>query len=40
MIEKTKEMHDYMFDRKIYGQIKGGAIGMDLTGVIADIYMC
>ena len=40
MIEKTMEMHDYKYDGKIYRQMKGGAIGMDLTGVIADIYMC
>ena len=37
MIEKTMELHDYKFDNKIYRQMKGGAIGMDLTGVIADI---
>ena len=37
MIEKTIELHDYKFDNKIYRQMKGGAIGMDLTGVIADI---
>ena len=40
MIKKTMEMHDYKFDSKVYRQLKGGAIGMDLTGVIADIYMC
>ena len=39
MIEKTMEMHDYEFDGKIYRQLKGGAIGMDLTGVMADIYI-
>ena len=33
-------MHDFQFDGHIYRQLKGGAIGMDLTGVIADIYMC
>ena len=40
MIEKTMEKHDYKFNGKIYRQKQGGAIGMDLTGVIADIYMC
>ena len=40
MIKKTMEMHDYKYDKRIFRQVKGGAIGMDLTGVIADIYMC
>ena len=39
MIKKTMEMHDYKFDSKVYRQLKGGAIGIDLTGVIADIYI-
>ena len=40
MIEKTMRLHDFKFNGKIYRQKKGGAIGMDLTGVIADVYMC
>ena len=40
MIRKTMSMHDFGFDGKIYRQRSGGAIGMDLTGILADIYMC
>ena len=40
MIQATMKMHDYKFDGKMYRQREGGAIGMDLTGVIADVYMC
>ena len=40
MIEKTMSLHDYVFDGKIIRQKSGGSIGLDLTGVVADIYMC
>ena len=40
MIEKTMSLHDYVFDGKIIRQKGGGSIGLDLTGVVADIYMC
>ena len=39
MIKKTSSLHDYQVDGDIYRQSEGGSIGMDLTGVIADIYM-
>ena len=40
MITKTMAMHDFQFDGKVYRQKCGGSIGLDLTGVISDIYMC
>ena len=40
MNKRTMSLHDFKFDGKVYRQTKGGAIGLDLTGVIADIYMC
>ena len=40
MIEKTMHLHDFQIDGVIYRQREGGAIGMDLTGVVSDIYMC
>ena len=39
MIEKNNE-HDYVFDGKIIRQKGGGSMGLDLKGVVADIYMC
>ena len=29
-----------VLDGEIYRQTSGGSIGLDLTGVISDIYMC
>ena len=40
MIMRTMSLHDYVFDGKIIRQKEGGSIGLDLTGVVADIYMC
>ena len=40
MIKRTMRLHDFKIDVKIYRQSEGGAIGMDLTGVVSDIYMC
>ena len=39
MISKTMRNHDYRVEEQIYRQVEGGSIGMDLTGVVADIYM-
>ena len=39
MIVKVMKSHDYEFAGDIYRQSGGGAIGLDLTGVLADIYM-
>ena len=39
MIKKTMRLHDYQIDGDIYRQKEGGSIGMDLTGVVSDIYM-
>ena len=40
MIKRTMKLHDFSFDGKTFRQRNGGAIGMDLTGVLADVYMC
>ena len=40
LISKTMSLHDFKFDQKIYRQIRGGSIGLDLTGVVATIFMC
>ena len=40
MIKVTMGAHDFYFDGEIYRQTSGGSIGLDLTGVISDIYMC
>ena len=37
---KTMKLHDFKFDGKIYRQKIGGAIGMDLTEELADVYIC
>ena len=39
IIVKTMSLHDIIFNGKIYRQEKGGAIGLDLVGVVASIYM-
>ena len=39
MVVRTMALHEFMFDGKLYRQVSGGAIGLDLTGVVADIYM-
>ena len=39
MIMRTMSLHDFVFDNKIYRQKEGGSIGLDLTGVVAYIYM-
>ena len=40
MICTAMKLHDYVFAGKIIRQKGGGSIGLDLTGVISDIYMC
>ena len=40
MVKRTMSLHDFEFDGSIYKQMKGGSIGLDLTGVVSDIYMC
>ena len=39
MIKRTMKLHDYQLNKEIYRQNEGGSIGMDLTGVVSDIYM-
>ena len=39
MIIQVMSLHDFQFNGKIYRQVEGGATGIDLTGVIAEIYM-
>ena len=39
LISKTMRNHCYMFKNRIYRQDEGGSIGLDLTGVISEIYM-
>ena len=40
MVRKTMELHDFIFNNIIYRQKHGGSIGLDLTGMVANIYMC
>ena len=40
MVRRTMELHDFEIDGKVFRQKKGGSIGLDLTGVVADIFMC
>ena len=39
IIIKAMSLHEFTFNNKIYRQDKGGAIGLDLVGIIASIYM-
>ena len=39
MVVKALSLHDYTFNGKIFRQEKGGAIGLDLVGVVSSIYM-
>ena len=39
MIVHVMSLHDFHFDSVIYRQRTGGSIGLDLTGVVSDIYM-
>ena len=37
MVIKTMSLHDFQFDDRVFRQKSGGAIGLDLTGVVSDI---
>ena len=39
LVVKTMRNHCFMFKGRIYRQEEGGSIGLDLTGVISEIYM-
>ena len=39
MVRRTMELHDFVIDGKVFRQKKGGSIGLDLTGVVSDIFM-
>ena len=39
MVKRTMELHDFCIDGRIFRQKKGGSIGLDLTGVVSDIFM-
>ena len=32
MVKKTMEYHDFIFDNNLLRQVKGGSIGLSLTG--------
>ena len=38
-LERIMKNHIYEFDGKLYRQVSGGAIGLELTGEVAKIYM-
>ena len=40
MVNRVMILHDFLFDGVVYRQTGGGAIGLDLTGVLSDLYMC
>ena len=40
MVKKTMALHDFVIDGRMFRQNKGGSIGLDLTGVVSDIFMC
>ena len=40
MIIKTVSLHDFQLDGQLFRQSGGGSIGLDLTGVVSDVYMC
>ena len=40
MVGKTMQLHDFCIDGQLFRQKKGGSIGLDLTGVVSDIFMC
>ena len=39
MIKRTMSLHDFKLDEKVFRQREGGSIGLDLTGVVSDIFM-
>ena len=40
MVAETITNHGYQYNGKIFKQEEGGAIGLELVGVVANIYMC
>ena len=40
MVIETITNHGYQYNSKIFKQEEGGAIGLELVGVVAKIYMC
>lgn len=40
LVIETISNHGYQYNSKIYKQEEGGAIGLELVGVVANIYMC
>ena len=39
MVSNSLICYDYVYDGNIIRQKGGGSIGLDLTGVVADIYI-
>ena len=39
LVKEVMKNHCFKFEGRLYRQEKGGSIGLDLTGVIAEIYM-
>ena len=37
---RTMALHDFVIDGRVFRQEKGRSIGLDLTGVMSDIFMC
>ena len=40
LVIETISNHAYQYNSKIFKQEEGGAIGLELVGVVANIYMC
>jgi hypothetical protein len=40
LIVETITNHGYQYDSKIFKQEEGGAIGLEIVGVVANVYMC
>ena len=40
MVRRTMELHDFVITDRVFRQKRGGSIGLDLTGVVSDIFMC
>ena len=40
LVVETITNHGYQYNSKIFKQEEGGAIGLELVGVVASIYMC
>ena len=39
LVKRTMSLHDFKLDDKVFRQGEGGSIGLDLTGVVSDIFM-